>query len=116
VSSNWKACDGLFWKNVSPGGHIFHVHSNEMATFRYTAYQSHLLFRYNLQNIFFLGKDGLGCYHVRVRVCVCVCRGRGGPEITFGKRSYLYPGCEANHPPLSSAEMKNVWSCISTPP
>jgi len=25
------------------------------------------------------------------------------------------PGCEAGHLPPSSAEVKNAWSCISTP-
>jgi hypothetical protein len=26
------------------------------------------------------------------------------------------PGCEADHSPPSSAEVKDVWSCFSTPP
>jgi hypothetical protein len=28
----------------------------------------------------------------------------------------MQPGCEADHSPLSSAEVKNVWSYTSTPP
>jgi hypothetical protein len=27
-----------------------------------------------------------------------------------------YRGCETDHPPSSSAEVENAWSCISFPP